>query len=258
MPTAEIIGQATQCRSPVRWLSNWLGNPCWRAFMGFTTVAAGLALAMPVSAHHPGDDLDEVMGSREDFFQAVNKPAPPFSLRNARGEEITLDMFSDKVVVLNFVYTNCPDVCPLHAEKLAEVQAMINQSPMKDMVQFISITTDPTSDTPEVLDAYGPTHGLDAANWTFLTTRLGQSEEATRSLAEAFGHRFIKTDDGYQIHSVVTHVIDRQGRWAANFHGLRFESLNLVLYVNGLTNNVSAPPTANPKPGWWERLKNAF
>ena len=56
----------------------------------------------------------------------------------------------------------------------------------------------------------------------------------------------------------MTHIIDRQGRWAANFHGLRFKSLNLVLYVNGLTNKAPAPPAVTPKPGWWERLKGIF
>ena len=219
---------------------------------------AVLALAAPAAAHHPGDNLDEVMGSKEEYFQAIDKPAPSFALRDARGDTVTLDAFSDKVVILHFIYAGCPDVCPLHAEKLAEVQAMINQSPMKDMVQFITITTGPVNDTPEVLEAYGPAHGLDPANWTFLTTRPEQSEEATRTLAEAFGHRFTKTDDGYQTHGVVTHVIDRTGRWAANFHGLRFESLNLVLYVNGLTNKAPAPPTVAPKPGWRERLKGLF
>ena len=135
---------------------------------------------------------------------------------------------------------------------------MINQSPMKDMVQFITITTDPVNDTPEVLEAYGPAHGLDPANWTFLTTRPDQSEDATRTLAEAFGHRFTISEGGFQTHGVVTHVIDRTGRWAANFYGLQFQSLNLLLYVNGLTNNAPAPPAVTPKPGWWERLKGVF
>tara|TARA_R110000787_G_scaffold89257_2_gene189055 strand:- start:1017 stop:1709 length:693 start_codon:yes stop_codon:yes gene_type:complete len=217
-----------------------------------------LAPAMPASAHHPGVDLDEVLGSKDEYFQAIDKPAPHFVLRDTRGAAVMLDAFSDKVVILHFVYAGCPDVCPLHAEKLAEVQAMINQSPMKDMVQFISVTTDPANDTPEVLEAYGPAHGLDPANWTFLTTRPEQSEDGTRTLAEAFGHRFAKTDDGYQTHGVVTHVIDRAGRWAANFHGLRFKSLNLVLYVNGLTNKAPSPPSVTPKPGWRERLKGLF
>jgi protein SCO1 len=38
-------------------------------------------------------------------------------------------------------------------------------------------------------------------------------------------------EDGYQIHGVVTHVIDREGQWQANFHGLKFEPTNLVVYV---------------------------
>lgn len=131
-------------------------------FRHLTTVLfAVLALAAPALANHPGDNLDEVMGGKEEYFQAIDKPAPPFALRDARGDAVTLDAFSDKVVILHFIYTGCPDVCPLHAEKLAEVQAMINQSPMKDMVQFITITTDPVNDTPEVLEAYGPAHGLD-------------------------------------------------------------------------------------------------
>ncbi len=61
----------------------------------------------------------------------------------------------------------------------------------------------------------------------------------TRQLAKAFGHTFTKTEGNYQVHGVVTHVIDKQGRWRANFHGLRFAPVNLVLYVNGLVNEHS-------------------
>jgi protein SCO1/2 len=41
-------------------------------------------------------------------------------------------------------------------------------------------------------------------NWLFLTKLQGQPEDATRSLAEAFGHGFDKTDEGLQIHGIVT------------------------------------------------------
>lgn len=212
-------------------------------------------LSTPVAANHPGADLDKVMAEKERYFQKINKPAPPFVLLDAKGQPTTLQMFSDKVMGLHFIYANCPNVCPLHAEKLAEVQGMINRSPMKDLVQFISITTDPQNDTAEVLTSYGPEHGLDQSNWRFLTVQPGQDEAATRALAGSFSHKFVKGDDGLQVHNVVTHVIDKYGRWAANFHGLEFESLNLVLYINGLINSEHYSVTSHEKMNWWSKIK---
>jgi len=167
---------------------------------------------------------------------------------------VSLTGLHDKVVVLHFVYGSCPDICPLHTERIAEVQEMIAQTPMKDRVQFVTITTDPMNDTPALMRDYGLTRGLKTENWVFLTKMPNQAEDTTRKLAEQFGHKFLKTQDGYQTHSVVTHVIDKSGRWAANFHGLRFKSLNLMLHLNGLTNT----PPKHPEPSIWDKLKGLF
>jgi protein SCO1/2 len=45
-----------------------------------------------------------------------------------------------------------------------------------------------------------------------------------------------------------------QGRLAAKFHGLRFDPVNLILYVNGLINNAHMP--GPPDESWWEFLLN--
>jgi len=107
-----------------------------------------------------------------------------------------------------------------------------------------------------VLRAYGSRHGLDPANWVFLTSGSEWPEDATRQLAARFGHKFTTTDDGYQVHGVVTHVIDREGRWRANFHGLAFDPTNLVLYVNALGHPHRGEP--HPEPSWWDRLRDLF
>ncbi len=217
---------------------------------------AGFVLAGQARAHHPGADLDRVMGSKEQFFQVIDRPAPPFELADAEGRTVRLSDFSGKIVVLNFIFASCTDVCPLHSELIADVQAKINITPMKDMVQFITVTTDPANDTAEVLASYGEAHGLDSYNWVFLTALPGQPQDASRTLADTYNVRFDPLDDGQQMHGVVTHVIDRGGRFAAKFHGLRFEPLNLVLYINGLTN---APPPDRPEDaGWWGSLKGLF
>ena len=218
-----------------------------------------LALALsaaPAAFAHSLKDLESMLGDREQFFQPMDAAAPGFTLRDADGRTVRLSDLRGAVVVLHFIYAACPDVCPLHAEKIAEVQAMVNRTPMKELARFVSITTDPTRDTPDVLRGYGPAHGLDPVNWSFLTTGPDQPEDATRRLAESFGHKFIATEDGYQVHSVVTHVIDKGGRWRANFHGLRFQSVNLVVFVNALVNDDH-----DEKPrteGFWDRIRKRF
>lgn len=224
----------------------------------FYSILLVFLLAPPASANHPGDDLDEVMAKKEEFFQAIDEPsAPAFELANIEGNTVRLADFSDKIVVLNFIFASCTDVCPRHSDLIADIQEMINATPMRDMVQFVSITTDPARDTPDVLRAYGPSHGLDPYNWIFLTTLPGQAEDVTRTLSEAYNVRFEPLDDGQQMHGVVTHIVDRHRRFAAKFHGLRFDPVNLVLYVNGLTNEID-PSDASSGSGWWARIVEWF
>ncbi len=226
--------------------------------MRFTLLSAllvALSFATPSMAHHPGENLDEVISDKETFFQKIDVSAPPFQLADADGNPVRLSDFADKIVVLNFIFASCTDVCPLHSELIADVQSKINITPMKDMVQFITVTTDPDVDTPDVLRGYGEAHGLDPTNWTFLTRQPGDPEDTTRDLAEAYNVRFDPLADGQQMHGVVTNVIDRKGRLAAKFHGPRFDPVNLVLYINGLTN----APARSEKPtetGWWRSIRN--
>lgn len=226
-------------------------------YRSLALVMATAFVVPTVGSAHSIKDLDAILGDKEKYFQALDQPAPEFALRDAEGRAVRLADFRGKVVVLHFIYARCPDVCPLHAERIADIQAKINRTPMKELVQFITVTTDPSRDGPDVLRSYGPTHGLDSANWVFLTAARDDAEDSTRRLAKAYGHKFSVTPDGYQIHGIVTHVIDRDGRWRANFHGLKFEPVNLVLFVNALVNDVHKPHD-HPKSGVWDRIRELF
>jgi protein SCO1/2 len=215
-----------------------------------------LAVSASTVAAHSLDELEAQLGDREKYFQPIDQVAPAFMLQDADARAVSLEDYRGKVVVLHFIYASCPDFCPLHADRIAEIQDMVNQTPMRELVQFVSITTDPEHDTPEVLRDYGPAHGLDPVNWIFLTTTPDQPEGATRKLAESFGHGFTKTEDGYQVHGVVTHIIDREGDWQANFHGLKFEPTNLAVYINALTNAHGSE--GHPEPDWWDKILSLF
>jgi copper(I)-binding protein/cytochrome oxidase Cu insertion factor (SCO1/SenC/PrrC family) len=92
---------------------------------------------------------------------------PNVPLITHEGENVHFfdDLIKDKIVVINFIYTHCPDTCPLETAQLVRVQNIMGERVGKD-VFFYSISIDPENDTPEVLSEYRKRF---KANWTFLT-----------------------------------------------------------------------------------------
>ena len=103
---------------------------------------------------------------------------------------------------------------------------------------------------------FGNNRGLDPVNWVFLTAAPGAAEDSTRLLAKSYGVEFKPDANGQQMHGVVTSVIRGDGRLVARFHSLRFVNLNLVKFVNALTNDHD--PSSPAEPGFWDRLKTWF
>lgn len=210
-------------------------------------------LALPAFSHSL-KEVEQDLYEKEKYYQSVDVEAPGFSLQDADGHAVRLTDLKGKVVVLHFIYTSCPDACPLHAEKIAAIQKMVNITPMKNEVRFITVTTDPKRDTGQILRTYGENHGLDPVNWTFLTAAVGDPEDATRRLAKAYGVEFKLDEHGSeQMHGVVTSIIDQDGILRARFHGLDFRNVNMVIFINALVNKVQVPH-AERKPGLWESL----
>jgi cytochrome oxidase Cu insertion factor (SCO1/SenC/PrrC family) len=78
------------------------------------------------------------------------------------------DVLKDKVVIINFIFTNCEGACPLVTHKLTLVRdAMEGQ--IGDTVRFVSLSLDPKRDTPAALKEFAKTHHADHDGWVFLT-----------------------------------------------------------------------------------------
>jgi protein SCO1/2 len=132
---------------------------------------------VPAYADHPGENIDAYMKAQEKNFEVIDLPnAPPFELIDTNGNTVLLSDFGNKVVVLNFISTHCPNVCPQHAAVIADIQQKINITPLRDDVQFITITVDPTNDTQNVMKNYGQMYSLKATNWLFLTAPTMQTK----------------------------------------------------------------------------------
>ncbi len=179
--------------------------------------------------------------NNEEFFQVINSEASEFTLRDYDGRVVHLDDFKGKVVVLNFLDGHCTDLCPLLSDLLAKIQGMIDRTPLRRQVQFVSISINPTKDTLPFMKKYGRTHGFDPRNWVFLTTLPGQPENATRKLALGYGQEFTEVNDSDFLHGLVTNVIDPKGMLRGKFHGLEFVPANLIAFVDALANDVGKP-----------------
>jgi len=101
-------------------------------------------------------------------------PAPDFTLTDAlSGQPLTLSSLRGSVVALAFLYTRCPDTCPLTAEHFREAQQALGADAAR--VRFVAVSVDPEGDTPESVRAFTADHRL-AANWHYLLGKRGQLE----------------------------------------------------------------------------------
>ena len=182
--------------------------------------------AVPALADHPGADrIDHVLTGREPAFEATDlRDLPELAGATGDGRALQLGALSDQVVVLSFVPEACEEPCAAQQTVLEKVRQDLDATPMRDMVTFVTVR-------PQ----HGPAPAGDPASWRTVTPR---SETSVTALSQPFS-ALSERADGVPL----IHVIARGARHAAIFHGSDFEPLNMVLYINGLTNE---PPALEP------------
>jgi len=175
-------------------------------------VLAGLALLTFPSlapAHDPGGDQRlPVIG-----------PAPPFTLTSQDGKPVALADLRGKVLAVTFIYTGCPDICPLMTQKMVDVQNALGAK-FGTKIDFVSITLDPENDTPAVLKDYAQSWGAKPNGWMFLTG----SPAAIRDVTRRYGVYFAKKKDGSVDHTQLTTLVDADGQMRVQYIGWRFNA----------------------------------
>lgn len=131
---------------------------------------------------------------------------PDASVFNQEGREIKFytDLVKDKVVLINFIYTTCEAACPMSGERFAKLQTALGDRVGKD-VYLISISTDPQTDTPAKLKAWG--RQFDAGTgWTFVTGGKTEMSALLRALTGSEPRKDFHLPAAYVIN-------DRSGDW---------------------------------------------
>ena len=136
-----------------------------------------------------------------------------FELTNQLSEPIGLADFAGKIWFADIVFTRCAGPCPAMTKRMAELQSYFANN---ENVAFVTLTTDPEFDTPEVMKKFAIKYGAQNQKWNFLT---GKKSEIVRLASDEMKLTAMDKPEGKQlspedlfIHSSYFVVVDQQGR----------------------------------------------
>lgn len=122
-------------------------------------VAGGVALLL--SGKGNGTHKAALATSTASFAGSVASPpeqAPPLDLRNYKGQNVNIASYRGKAVLVTFIYTHCPDVCPLIVSNFRTAQALLGGQSSK--AQIIAVSVDPRGDTPKTVTTFLAAHRM--------------------------------------------------------------------------------------------------
>jgi protein SCO1 len=151
---------------------------------------------------------------------AVDQKVPDFTLMDQYSRQVKFSDWEGKVVAISFVYTKCsfPEYCFRLSNNLGLVAKRLADRMSRDLV-LLTITFDPSTDSPDALAKYAQIWKARGKGWYFLT---GPPAEVKR-VCLMFGMNFWP-EMGMLVHSMHTAVIDRQGHLVTNLEGNDFSA----------------------------------
>jgi protein SCO1 len=176
---------------------------------------------------------------------AVIRTAPDFTLKTQDGVTLRKSDLRGKVVLVSFVFTTCNGTCPATTHRMGQVADLLKERGLfkDDRVRLVSITLDPTRDTPEALRRYAKLYDADTAHWSFLT---GPPETVDKVIA-AWGMWAKPAANGQLDHPSRVFLLDRRGR-IREIYNLELFKPTWVLEDVQLLLKEPAPDRADKEP----------
>ena len=171
-----------------------------------TAIAATLACVAGFAvAHSATDGFEAFTLESARRLHALRAPAavPDFALDLADGGRSLISQLEGKVLLVDFVYSNCPTYCASLGSVYAQLQRRLAAEIAAGDVRLLSISFDPERDNPAELRAYRARHGKTAAGWEL---GVPAREELSKWL-DAFGVVVIPDGLGGYTHNAAVHVV---------------------------------------------------
>ena len=164
-----------------------------------------------------------------------------YSLLNQDSIEVIFpEIIAGNITVIGFIFTNCPDICPMTTHNMYLTEMKLKETGIND-VKFVALSFDPERDKPSVLKKFAEFRGIDFNNWIMLT---GEKIIIT-DLLRRFDVRAIPADTTYSddgelsysiMHTDRISLIDNKGFLKKNYTGSTInmdELINDIKYLRG-------------------------
>ena len=179
-----------------------------RAALVLVTALALTALVIPGGgAQSPPQDAVSYSAYQRNALRSHFPDVTLFTQDN-EAKKFYGDLIKDKIVVIQFMFANCDDLCPRTTPNLARVQRNL-QRVAPGRVTFLSITVDPAHDTPHALKQYAKRFDIQRG-WYFLTGKKEDVDLVRRKLGV-----YDPDDQKVEHMNVLTIGNEAQGRWLA-------------------------------------------
>lgn len=172
--------------------------------------------------------------------EQIGKDAPDIPLTNQDGQKVAFKDFRGKTLAITFIYRECPlpEFCIKMSTNFSDAAAKIATSDVyKDKLRLLSISFDPTRDTPAKLREYGIGYlgNPERPDFTYWQMAVGPDKDV-RAIADFFGLKYeIAPEDKTQFnHSLVTAIIGPDGKIAKVMSGNRWTADELLIEMQNV------------------------
>ncbi len=147
------------------------------------------------------------------------------------------DEYKNKILLLTFIYTNCPDICPMTTHNMQLLQEEVKKDNLKN-VQFAELSFDPERDVPSVLKEFGDIRNINYNNFTFLTGKEADVKKILNNMdILALPGDTTKTESGnvyFFTHTDRIDLIDQNGRIRNEYRGSKANIQEIIKDIKAL------------------------
>ncbi|MCL6625594.1 SCO family protein [Alicyclobacillus shizuokensis] len=162
----------------------------------------------------------------------IEGQASDFTATNVDGRNVRFSSLDGKIRLVTWFYTHCPDVCPLTAHRMQQIQTKLEaEGVFASKVDIVAIDLDPESDSLHDIRIWSSHFDPDYHGWYFVRT----DPEHTKRILKAWGvERKLIPGSVYVSHTIKTVLVDEDGNIRKTYNTANLNVDEVASDVNGL------------------------